>query len=226
MTFAYRTLSLIGCSLTMSLGVAAGPLDSTDVCAERGAIPKALAHEKAEAIEVFRASQQALLRDRAMSGISQVENKLQGAQTNATVESDAPLLSLGETKLTVHANVLKKSYTVHHPSNGKPIYVNINGRRAPENYVAPEILSTGVNILTPKGTVRVPVCLGGEELENYLQLRCDQKIQTGDYWKELHARKLDDQQLARVRYYDYLDTHVALRSVPVYQCMEIRSRTR
>ena len=99
-----------------------------------------------------------------------------------------------------------------------------NRRRAPETYVDAEILKGGVNILTLKGTNQVPACLSGEALEDYLQLRCDRKLQPGDYWRELHARRLDDEQLARLRYYDYLDTHVALRSVPVYQCMEIRSR--
>jgi hypothetical protein len=183
-----------------------------------------LAQEKAEAIAIFRASQQPLLWQRAMSGISRIENKLQSAQTNAAVESSALLLTLGDKKLSLHADVLKQSYTAYRPTNGMPLYVDRNRRRAPETYVAPEILKSGVNILTLKGTNQVPACLSGEALENYLHLRCDQKLQTGDYWRELHARKLDDEQLARLRYYDYLDTHVALRSVPVYQCTEIRSR--
>jgi hypothetical protein len=225
MTSAYRTLSLIGCSLTLSAVAAAGPLTAADVRTERDAIPRYLAQEKAEAIEMFGASQQALLRDRAMSGISRIENKLQSGATNVVVEPNALLLPLGEKKLVLHADVVKKSYTAYRPSNGKPLYVNTKGLRAPETYVAPEFLRTGVNILIPKGTVRVPVRLGGDELEDYLQLRCDRKLQTGDYWKELHARKLDDEQLARLRYYDYLDTHAALRSVPVYQCTELRSRT-
>jgi hypothetical protein len=183
-----------------------------------------LAQEKVEAIAIFRASQQPLLWQRAMSGISRIENDLQSAQTNAAVESSALLLTLGDKKLSLHADVLKQSYTAYRPTNGMPLYVDRNRRRAPETYVDPEILKGGVNILTPKGTNQVPACLSGEALENYLRLRCDQKLQPGDYWRELHARKLDDEQLARLRYYDYLDTHVALRSVPVYQCMEIRSR--
>jgi hypothetical protein len=183
-----------------------------------------LAQEKAEAIAIFRASQQPLLWQRAMSGISRIENELQSAQTNAAVESSALLLTLGDKKLSLHADVLKQSYTAYRPTNGMPLYVGRNRRRAPETYVDPEILKSGLNILTLKGTNQVPACLSGEALENYLHLRCDQKLQTGDYWRELHARKLDDEQLARLRYYDYLDTHVALRSVPVYQCTEIRSR--
>ena len=221
-TFAYRTLSLIGCSL--ALGAAACPVTVGDVRTERDSIPRALAQEKVEAIAIFRASQQPLLWQRAMSGISRIENELQSAQTNAAVESSALLLTLGDKKLSLHADVLKQSYTAYRPTNGMPLYVDRNRRRAPETYVDPEILKSGLNILTLKGTNQVPACLSGEALEDYLRLRCDQKLQPGDYWRELHARKLDDEQLARLRYYDYLDTHVALRSVPVYQCMEIRSR--
>ena len=221
-TFAYRTLSLIGCSL--ALGAAASPVTVGDVRTERDSIPRALAQEKAEAIAIFRASQQPLLWQRAMSGISRIENELQSAQTNAAVESSALSLTLADKKLSLHADVLKQSYTAYRPTNGMPLYVDRNRRWAPETYVDPEILKSGVNILTLKGTNQVPACLSGEALENYLHLRCDQKLQTGDYWRELHARKLDDELLARLRYYDYLDTHVALRSVPVYQCTEIRSR--
>ena len=221
-TFAYRTLSLIGCSL--ALGAAASPVTVADVRTERDSIPRALAQEKAEAIAIFRASQQPLLWQRAMSGISCIENKLQSTPTNAAADSSALLLTLGDKRLTLQTEVLKKSYTACRPANGMPIYVDGNRRRAPETYLDPEILKGGANILTLKRTNQVPDCLSGEELEDYLHLRCDQKLQTGDYWRELHARKLDDEQLARLRYYDYLDAHVALRSVPVYQCTEIRSR--
>jgi len=215
-------LSLIGCSLALS--VAAVPVTVEDVRAERESIPRSLAREKVEAIEIFRASGQPLLWQRAMCGISCIENKLQGTPTNAAAESSAPQVPLGDRKLTLHADVLKKTYTACRPANGMPLYVDRNSRRAPETYIDPEILRAGVNILIPKGTNQVPACLGGQELEDYLHLRCDQKLRTGGYWKELHARRLDDEQLARLRYYDYLDTHVALRSVPVYQCIEIRSR--
>ncbi len=221
-TFAYRTLSLIGCSLALS--VAAGPVTVEDVRAERQSIPRALAREKAEAIEIFRASRQPLPWQRAMCGIARVENKLQGVQTNAAADPGDLQVSLGDRKLTRHADVLKRTYTACRPANGMPVYVDRTSRPAPETYIPPEILKAGVNLLIPKGTNEVPACLGGQELEDYLHLRSDQKLRAGDYWKELHARRLDDEQLARLRYYDYLDTHVALRSVPVYQCIEIRSR--
>ncbi len=57
-TFAYRTLSLIGFSLALT--AAAGPITSDDVRVERGIIPKALAQEKVEAVEILRAQSAAI----------------------------------------------------------------------------------------------------------------------------------------------------------------------
>ena len=223
MIFAFHTLSLIGFSLAFS--VAAGSITPEDVRAERGTIPKALALEKAEAVELFRASQQPLLCRRALAGISRTEDKLANAPTNTASNSPDPLLlPLGDKRFTLRAEVQKKSYTAHRPANGMPTYLDTNGRRAPEAYLNPEVLKGGANILTFKAALQVPACLSQEELEDYLHLRCDRKIRIGDYWRELHAGRLNDQELASLRYYDYLDANVALRSVPVYQCTEVRSR--
>lgn len=222
-TFAYRTLSLIGFSLALT--AAAGPITSDDVRVERGIIPKALAQEKVEAVEILRASQQPLLCRRAIAGISRIENKLANTATNAASRAaDVKLVPLGNKRVSLQAEVKKEGYTTHRPANGLPTYLDRNGRRSPEDYLNPDVLKGGANILTPKGTLEVPACLGPKELEDYLHLRCDRKIRTGDYWRELHAGRLNDQELASLRYYDYLDANVALRSVPVYQCMEIQSR--
>ena len=74
-----------------------------------------MAQDKAEAIAIFRASQQPLLWLRAMSGISCIENKLQSTPTNAPAETSALLLTLGDKKLTLHADVLKKSTPLASP---------------------------------------------------------------------------------------------------------------
>jgi hypothetical protein len=223
MTFAYRTLSLIACSA--ALAAAAGPIAPEDIRAEREMIPKTLAQEKAEAAEIFRVSQQPLLYRRAMAGISRIEDKLANSPTNASLETpDLKLLPLSDKKVPLQAEVKGKSYATHRPANGLPTYLDTKNRRSPEAYLRPEALAGGVNILTPKATLQVPACLGSEELENYLHLRCDLKLRTGDYWKELHADRIDDGELACLRYYDYLDANVPLRSVPVYQCTEIRGR--
>ncbi len=222
-TFAFRTLSLIACSL--ALNVLAGPITPEDIRAEREIVPKALAQEKAEAVEIFRASQQLLLCRRAMAGISRIEDKLTHTTTNAAASSaNLKLIPLGNKRFPTQTEVRKKSYTTHQPVNGLPTYLDSSGRRSPETYLNPEVLAGGVNILTPKGTLQVPACLGTDELENYLHTRCDRNFRSGDYWKELHAGRLNEQELACLRYYDYLDTNVPLRSVPVYQCTEIQSR--
>ena len=222
-TFAYRTLRLIACSL--ALNVLAGPITPEDVRAERENFPKALAQEKAEAAEIFRVSQQPLLCRRAIAGISRIEDKFANIATNAAShEAHLKLIPLGNKRVPLQAEVKKRSYTTHRPANGMPAYLASTGHRSPEAYVSPDVLAGGVNILTPKGTLQVPACLGADELENYLHWRCDRRIRSGAYWKELHAGRLNDQELARLRYYDYLDANVALRSVPVYQCIEIQSR--
>ncbi len=222
-TFAYRTLSLIGCSLALS--VVAGPITPEDVRAERGIISRALAQEKAEAAEIFRASRQPLLYRRAIAGISRIEEKLANTATTAAPPSaEVKLVPLGDKPVPVQPDLRKKIYTTHQPTNGLPTYLDAKSRRSPETYLSAELLAGGVNILTPKGDLQVPACLGPEELENYLRMRCDRKQRSGDYWKELHAGRLNEQELACLRYYDYLDANVPLRSVPVYQCIEIQGR--
>ena len=222
-TFAYRTLRLIACSL--ALNVLAGPITPEDVRAEREIFPKPIAQEKAEAAEIFRASQQPLLYRRAIAGISRIEDRLANMAINATShEVPIKLIPLGNKRVPLQAEVKKRSYTTHRPTNGMPAYLDSTGRRSPEAYLSREMLGGGANILTSKGALLVPACLGADELENYLFWRCDRKIRTGAYWNELHAGRLNDQELACLRYYDYLDANVALRSVPVYQCIEIQSR--
>jgi hypothetical protein len=222
-TFAYRTLRLIACSL--ALNVLAGPITPEDVRAERELFPKALAQEKTEAAEIFRSSQQPLLCRRAIAGISRIEDKLANMAINApSHEVPLKLIPLRNKRVPLQAEVKKRSYTTHRPTNGMPAYLDSPGRRSPEAYLGPEMLAGGANLLTPKGTLQVPACLGGEELENYLHIRCDRRFRFGDYWKELHAGRLKDEELARLRFYDYLDANVPLRSVPVYQCTEIQGR--
>lgn len=216
-------LSLIASSL--ALAVAAAPVTPEDIRAEREMIPKALAQEKAEATEIFRASQQPLLCQRALAGISRIEDKLSSVATNAApYEADLKLIPLRDKRVSLQAEVKKKVFTTRHPVNGLPTFLDTKNRRTPEAYLSPEVLAAGVNILTPKATLQVPACLGGEELEHYLHMRCDRKFRFGDYWKELHAGRLKDEELTRLRFYDYLDANVPLRSVPVYQCTEIQGR--
>lgn len=217
--------NLAGFSLGIS--VIASPVSPADVRAERAAIPIAIAQRKTEAAELFRASQQSLLLQRALIGISRIENKLASTATNATLElPELKFQPLGAKHIPLPTGIEQKSYTTHGPTNGMPNYLNRHHRRTPEEYLPAEKLMKGANVLTPKGTVSVPVCLSPGAVEDYLQFRCDRRIRAGGYWSELHAGRLDDAELARLRYYDYLDANIALRPVPVYQCRELQSRNR
>ena len=75
---------------------------------------------------MFRASQQPLLWQRAMWGISCIENKLQSAQPTRQ-PNPARSCSLWEQEADADADVLKKSYTACRPTNGMPLYVTGTG---------------------------------------------------------------------------------------------------
>src|ERR1039458_4730817 len=66
-----------------------------------------------------------------------------------------------------------------------------------------------------------PACLPALELEDYIHLRIECGLKTGDYWAQLYANKYTDEQLALLRYYDYLDTSTPMQPVAVYRCTEL-----
>lgn len=222
-TSALLTLMSIACSLTIA--AKANPLTAEDVRAEREQIPKPIAQEKAQAAELFRASQNAPLLKRVTSGISVVEDKLQQTDivtchTNDEIKADI----LGGKQLTLYARSEARTFSSHRPTNSLPLYLDASGRKKPETYLRPEELQGGVNILVPWKTIDAPACLTVTELESYIQMRCDFKLKTGDYWSQLHASRLNDEQLAQLRYYDYLDIYAPKQPVLVYHCTELRGR--
>lgn len=224
-TYALPTLRSIAYSLFLTIAAKANPLTPEDVRAEREQIPKQIAQEKAQAAELFRASQNASLLKRVTPGVSVVENKLQQTDivtrhTNDDIKADA----LGEKQLTLYAGVEARTFSSHHPTNSLPLYLDASGRKNPETYLWPEELQSGVNVLVPWKTIDAPACLTAVELERYIQMRCDLKLKTGDYWSQLHASRLNDEQLAQLRYYDYLDLHAPKRPVLVFHCTELRGR--
>lgn len=224
MIFALRILSLLVCSV---LAVRAGPVTPTDVREERASIPSALAAEKAEAIQVFQASQQISLAVRAMEGISRIEDSLSRIETNvSTAIPEVQPAILGEKRMPLGLTVTKHIYTTAAPTNGFICYLDARNRRSPELYLASTSLKQGANVLVPKCILPVPACLSATELDDYLVERLDHNFPTGAYWRHLHSGHIRDDELARLRYYDYLDTHAPLHSVPVYQCIEIRGGTR
>jgi hypothetical protein len=205
----------------------AGPLTPADVQEERATIPSALAAEKAEANQVFQASRQFSLACRALEGISRIEDSLSQVSTNvpaATAEMRPTIL--GEKRMPLGVTVIKRIHTTTVPTNGFNCYLDAQNRRSPELYLDSASLKRGVNVLVPKGVFPIPSCLQAAEVDDYLIERIDRNLTVGAYWNHLHSGRIPDEELARLRYYDYLDTHTPLHSVPVYQCTEIRGGTR
>ena len=223
---ALPTLTSIACSLLLTAAADANPLTPEDVRAEREQIPREIAQEKAHAAELFRASRNVPLLKRVTSGVSIVENKLTGADitTRRKIEETAAGV-LGERQFTLYARTEGRTYSAHHPTNSLPLYLDPNRRKKPETYLPPEQLQRGVNILVPWKTIEAPACLTAAELEDYIQMRCDLKLKTGDYWSQLHASRLTDKQLVELRYYDYLDLHAPKQPVLVFHCTELRGRS-
>jgi hypothetical protein len=200
-------------------------LTPADIRAEREQISKQIAQEKAQAAELFRASQNGPLLKRATSGVSVVENKLQQTdivtrRTNDDIKADI----LGARQITLYARAEARTFSSHRPPNSLPLYLDTSGRNNPETYLRPDELQSGVNILVPWKTIDAPACLNATELEDYIQMRCDLKLKTGDYWSQLHASRLNDAQLAQLRYYDYLDIYAPKQPVLVFHCTELRGR--
>jgi len=218
-TFAYPTLISTVCSLVLTHAVDANPITQEDVRAEREQITREIAREKAQAAELFRAGQNLPLLKRVSSGVSTVENKLTEANIVARPRmEEIEAAPLGKRQITLYARTETRTYSAHRPTNSLALYVDPNGRKKPETYLATEDLRRGVNILVPWKTMEAPACLTASELEGYIRMRCDFKLKTGDYWSQLHASRLNDEQLAQLRYYDYLDIHAAKQPVLVFHC--------
>ena len=218
-------LRSIAYSLLLANTALGNPLTSEDVRRERTLIAKGLAQEKAQAAELFRASQNVPLLRRVTAGVSVVENKLASADTTSRQElADVETRNLEEQQLTLHAPADARTYSAHHPTNSLACYLDVNGRKNPETFLPREELQRGANVLVPWQTIDAPACLAAAELEGYIRMRCDLKFKTGDYWSQLHASRLNDEQLAHLRYYDYLDLHAPRRPVLVYRCTELRGR--
>ena len=223
---ALPTLMSIACSLFLTIAAKANPLTPEDVRAEREQIPKQIAQEKAQAAELFRASQNGPLLKRVTSGVSVVENKLQQTdivtrRTNDDIKADI----LGARQITLYARAEARTFLSHRPTNSLPLYLDSSARKNPETYLRSEALQSGVNILVPWKTIDAPACLTAAELERYIQMRCDLKLKTGDYWSQLLASRMNDEQLAQLRYYDYLDLNAPKQPVLVFHCTELRGRS-
>jgi len=219
--FAFRAWTLIGVNL---LTAYAAPISVEDVQAERQQVTAAICLEKTRVIHEM-AFYGSLLKRAVVQGISVVQNKLESLDLAIRIPSRAvttdPLAD--KPNLSVHA-APARSYTTHSPSNQLKSYLNPKQLSHPEDFVLIADLPAGFNILTPLDPTQAPACLSSQELESYIHVRLDLKIEPGAYWRLLHTSSVTEEQLALLRYYDYLDTNAPKQPVTVYRCTEFAPR--
>jgi hypothetical protein len=219
--YASRVSILVVASLAASFLAQAGPVSSEDVRQERSCVDVGACQEKVRAISQLRFSG-GLWKWVILSGSSGVQNKLAAIDlTLSTFPWNEPIEQLGGRQIAFALEVKARKFLAHHPANGKANRIDTAGRPHPEVYLTAEELKSGVNILTFLQTLDIPVCLSAVEVENYIYFRVECQLRPGDYWKQLHTGKYTDEQLAVLRYLDYLDANAPTQPVPVYHCTEL-----
>jgi hypothetical protein len=223
--FAFRVWILIASSALLGLAAAAGPLTAEDVRQEKQAISQEICFEKAHIYPSLQATGSALARWVLLSGTSTIQNKLSAVDSSTVVfPREERFGTLGSKLQSFSDGVSCRRFYTHFPENGYRNVLDAKGTPNPERYLPQSDLAAGVNVLVRLKTIQAPVCLSAAELEEYIHLRVELKIKPGNYWAYLHLNKLNDEQLALLRYYDYLDTSAPKRPVAVYRCSELIAR--
>ena len=219
---AFRAWILTASSLLFGIAALAGPLSADDIRLERQAVPRDICLEKTRAYSCLQSSGSGLSRWILLNGVSTVQNKLASVDISTVIPPcEAPLETLGTHPEPLGAGVASRRFSAHFPDNGHKNILDVRGTERPERYVAPSDLQSGVNVLAPFKTILAPACLSASDLESYIHLRVDLGLKPGDYWACLHAAKLTDEQLALLRYYDYLDSNAPKQPVAVHHCTEV-----
>jgi hypothetical protein len=156
------------------------------------------------------------------SGTSAIQNELSAADTSVIIPiRETTFDRLGGKQSNFRIEVSRRTFLAHYPGNGLKSIMDPKGVPHPEVFIPSEDLQAGVTLLVPFKTIQAPACLSALELEEYIHLRIECGLKTGDYWAQLYANKYTDEQLALLRYYDYLDTNAPTQPVSVYRCTEL-----
>ena len=221
--YALHVLILSASNLFVLTGLAV-PITAEDVQLERQSIPSSICIEKHNAYENLTAGGSQLSQWPLIQGISPIYNKRINVDTslyiptrNTTLENPQQAQVLSPRQGMI-ANYTLSTNFVHFPSNNFRNFISTPDMKHPEQYIKPEILHQGINVLTMVKSELIPSCLTAVEVEEYIQLRYQLKFDVGDYWLLLHSGTLSDNQLAALRYYDYLDQKANKQLVSIYNC--------
>jgi hypothetical protein len=167
--------------------------------------------EKARAFAQLQVSGSDLAKWVLSSGTSTIQNELSAADTSVIIPTrETAFDRLGGKQSNLRIEVSRRTFLAHYPGNGLKTILDTKGVPHPEVFIASEDLQAGVTLLVPFKTIQAPACLPALELEEYIHLRIECGLKTGT-----------DEQLALLRYYDYLDTNAPMQPVAVYRCTDL-----
>lgn len=221
MTYVYHALILA--ALLNIEARAACPISAKDVALERKALSSTLAMQKNEFLSLASSIHLNACIQPANRGISLVENQLQDSLNIQGQVSKVNFEDLG-TKVFGAKIQPTSAYFTHNPTNGfKSILLHV-GTKHPDAYLDPKDLQSGINLLIPAGSLSCPACLTSEDLEGYIHSRKDLKQGLGEYWNNLFSKRYTDEQLALLRYYEYVEINSPKVDVPVFYCTVVFGR--
>lgn len=218
MTYVSTILTLVGINLALS--ALANPITPNDVKQERALINPANCMVKVNIQSLFASSMPELTAYALTTGIADIDNKLVEPQNSRTIQPlPVEFSQISKPTSQPRAYFKHASYTCHSPSNSLPNFLATTTAlpQIPQN-------AHKFNLLEVKAIIQVPTCLTFKELEAYIRLRFDKNLGLGAYWKELHRTRITPEDLALLRWFDYLDENNPKQPVTVYTCTEYQLR--
>ena len=218
MIYAYIVLILIGSNLFNT--AKANPITPNDVNQEKAIISPANCIVKLNTQSRFANSMSALTASVLTTGIAAIDNKLESQLNYPTIPPlTIDFAALNKTPMPPRAYTRNKPYTCHHPDNNLP---NFLADETSLSKIPPNVKQ--FNLLKARTTLQAPACLTFKELEDYIRLRVDQNLELGAYWRELHQPQRTANDLALLRWFDYLDENTSKQPVTVYTCTTYQLR--
>ncbi len=202
---------------------AGNPLEDKEIQQEKSLYGADTCQAKAQALARFVFNPELL--KRINRGITPVENKLENLEiSRVAVQEDLNAKILGSEPCSDLILLPQQTYLVYRPTNQANVYVDLQNRAQPAQFIPKEQLKAGVLVLRPCKRMKVPACLPPEEINQFIHLRLVLNLPQGSYWTCLHQNNLDLATLKALRYYDYLEFYASTRDIVVFAASEFSLR--